>query len=217
MHSLPASECPKDCYKGITDALAAKPEYSPVCLNDFSPMNRYTRRHRVDELALPYRVMIMKYPHGNSLGTLCFVWKVPEQIDETQNAQVTLQLSREVHKFSTQEMRRDFTVKYHRVANVTKSILRSLYRDLTDDYAAASSSFQQEVDERVAKAVLAVESPDILFDLRKLNGKPKSTHFDEFWAELSAFLEEINPAVDDRRHGETLHMPIASCVYSASP
>jgi predicted RNA-binding Zn ribbon-like protein len=33
--------------------------------------------------------------------------------------------------------------------------------------------------------------------------------FDDFWAELSAFLEEINPAVDDRRHGETLHMPVA--------
>ena len=30
-----------------------------------------------------------------------------------------------------------------------------------------------------------------------------------FWEELSKFLEEINPAVDDRRHGETLHMPIA--------
>ena len=35
------------------------------------------------------------------------------------------------------------------------------------------------------------------------------SQFDSFWAELSSFLEEINPAVDDRRHGETLHMPIA--------
>ena len=26
------------------------------------------------------------------------------------------------------------------------------------------------------------------------------------------FLEEVNPAVDDRRHGEALHMPIAISV-----
>ena len=64
------------------------------------------------------------------------------------------------------------------------------------------------MDERVAKAVLAVENPDIILDLRSLNGKPKSALFDGFWAELLAFLEEINPAVDDRRHGVTLHMPI---------
>ncbi len=106
-------------------------------------------------------------------------------------------------------MRRDFTEKYQHVANTSKSILRSIYRDLTDDFSTASSVLQKEVDERVAKVVLAVECPDIMLDLRKLNGKPESTHFDAFWAELSTFLEETNPAVDDRRHGETLHMPVA--------
>lgn len=62
------------------------------------------------------------------------------------------------------------------------------------------------MDERVAKAVLAVGGPGVLIDLRKLNGNPTSTHFDDFWAELSLFLEEVTPAVD-RRHGEVLHMP----------
>ena len=209
MYSLPASKCCSSTYTEITDALTAKPEYSPLCLNDFAPVNRYIRRHWLDKLALPYRVMVMKYPHGNCLGTLCFIWKITEQIDETRNASVVLQLSQEVHKFSTREMRREFTGKYHHVASISKSILRSIYRDLTDDSSASESMLQREVDERVAKAVLAVESPDIMLDLRKLNGKPKSTHFDVFWEELSKFLEEINPAVDDRRHGETLHMPIA--------
>ena len=209
MYSLPASEVTTSSYTEIGDALASMPEYSPLCLNDFAPTSRYTRRHWLDKLALPYKVMIMKYPHGNSLGTLCFIWRILEQVDETQNAGVILRLSREVHKFSTREMRRDFAEKYHHVANTSKSILRSIYRDLTDDSFTAESVLQQKVDERVAKAVLAVESPDIMLDLRKLNGRPKSAHFDEFWAELSRFLEEINPAVDDRRHGETLHMPIA--------
>ncbi len=36
--------------------------------------------------------------------------------------------------------------------------------------------------------------------------------FDKFWHELSTYLVEVTPAVDDRRHGSTLHMPIAISV-----
>lgn len=71
---------------------------------------------------------------------------------------------------------------------------------------------QKIVNEQVAKAVLSLADPEIILDLRQLNGNPKSTHFDDFWTELSHFLEEVNPAVDDHRHGETLHMPIAVSV-----
>ena len=30
-----------------------------------------------------------------------------------------------------------------------------------------------------------------------------------FWDELSVYLEEVNPTVDDRRHSSVLHMPVA--------
>ena len=36
--------------------------------------------------------------------------------------------------------------------------------------------------------------------------------FDAFWDELSTYLEEISPAIDDRRHGEVCHMPIVISV-----
>lgn len=210
VYTLPCSiEGVSGDYQEVDDVLSSRPEYSPVCLNDFAPSDRYKRRHWLDKLALPYKVTVMKYPHGNSLGTLYFLWKVPEKIDETQNARLVVQLSQEVHKYSTREMRKNFTEKYHYVAKTSKSILRSIYRELSDDSASAPTLQQQVVDTRVANAVLATGSPDIMLDLRKLNGNPKSTLFDDFWLELSAFLEEVNPAVDDRRHGETLHMPIA--------
>ena len=88
-------------YKELDDALASVTEYCPLCLNDFAPSNRYRRRHWIDQLALPYKVVMMKYPHGNSLGTLCFIWKVPDQVDDTRNARLMLQLGQEVHKYST--------------------------------------------------------------------------------------------------------------------
>ena len=132
--------------------------------------------------------MTMKYPYGNRLGTLSFVWKVPEEVDETKNARVMLQMTEEIAKHSTREMRRDFIEKYQRFATASKSLLRSIYHDLTEDSSSAPTLAQKEVDERVAKAVLMLEDPEILLDLRKLNGNPKATHFDDFWTELSLFF-----------------------------
>ena len=48
-----------------------------------------------------------------------------------------------------------------------------------------------------------------MYDLRRLNGRPKSGKFDAFWDELGVYIEELTPAVDDRRHSETPHMPVA--------
>ena len=36
--------------------------------------------------------------------------------------------------------------------------------------------------------------------------------FDTFWVELDKYIEELGPAVHERRHGETMYMPIAISV-----
>ena len=99
-------------------------------------------------------------------------------------------------------MKRDFIDKYNSLVATSKSVLRCIFNDLTGDSSSAPTQAQKIIDERVANAVLAIGDPDILLDLRKLNGNPKATLFDDFWIELSLFLEELTPAVDDRRHGE---------------
>ena len=48
--------------------------------------------------------------------------------------------------------------------------------------------------------------------MRKLNGRPFSSKFDMFWLELQKYLEEIGPAVQERRHGEAMYMPVAISV-----
>ena len=50
---------------------------------------------------------------------------------------------------------------------------------------------------------------EILSDLRKLNGKPDSTQFDEFWNEVHALFEEYQAAVQERRHDSVLYLPFA--------
>ena len=68
---------------------------------------------------------------------------------------------------------------------------------------------QQIVDERVAKALIDLDDPDIMLDLRRLNGRVTSDKFDPFWDELQAYLDELGLAVDERRHSSVLQMPIA--------
>ena len=64
----------------------------------------------------------------------------------------------------------------------------------------------------LANYLLDMDDPDIILDLRKLNGKPSSSKFDVFWLELHNYLEEIGPAVQERRHGEAMYMPVAISV-----
>ena len=68
---------------------------------------------------------------------------------------------------------------------------------------------QQIVDECVAKALIDLDDPDIVIDLRRLNGRVTNDKFNPFWDELQAYLDELGLAVDERRHSGVLHMPIA--------
>ena len=56
------------------------------------------------------------------------------------------------------------------------------------------------------------DDPELVLDLRRANGNPQSTIFDAFWRELPDYLDEIT-AVDERRHGDVMHMPLTISVY----
>ena len=88
-------------------------------------------------------------------------------------------------------------------------VLRNIHCTLLGDCSSAEYLSEARVDERVTRALLDVSDPDIVLDLRRSNGKPNNTIFDSFWSELQTYLDKINLAVDERRHGETLHMPFA--------
>ena len=134
-------------------------------------------------------------------------------LDQTAVSRVFANLSEQQVTYSTRAMRRDFLQWYNnRLVKTPKSVLRNIYRTLLNDGSQASCSVEAEVDERVAKAIVNLDDPEIVLDLCSMNGKPNSSHFHQFWAEPRAYLDEINLAVDDRRHGDTLHLPFAISV-----
>ena len=87
-----------------------------------------------------------------------------------------------------------------------------MFCSLVHDESSPSSAAEVAIDERVAMCMLEMDDPDIILDMRKLNGKPGSSGFDVFWHELSTYLEEVGSAVQERRHGETMYMPVAISV-----
>jgi len=65
------------------------------------------------------------------------------------------------------------------------------------------------VDECIASALIDLDDPNIMLDLRELNRRVCSDKFDAFWCEVQAYLDKFNLAVDERQHSDILHMPIA--------
>ena len=209
MRTLPATEGPvKECYTALYEHLQTLEYYQEVSLDDFSPEDRYSWRHWVEKLQMPFPSMIYRFPYGNNLGVVSFIWKIPHECDQTQIARLISKLNEKQYFFATRDMRRDFIDRYNQHVKIPQSVLRNIYRTLTDDASAAVSGSQREIDERVEEA-LSMDDPDILLDLRKLNGNAKSSKFDAFWDELATYIEELNPAVDERRHSQVLHMPVA--------
>ena len=203
-------------YTDIFKRLEEIPEYQPVFLNDFAPKDRYKRRKWLNELQLPLTVTIYMYPHGNNLGTMNFAWKVPDEVDQTLNQQTIAQLNKSQKVYYTRQMRSEFLDTYthlsSRVSTKSKAVLRNIFRTLVHDESAPTTVAESRIDDRVAKCLLDVDDPDIIIDMRKMNGKPGSSEFNAFWLELNSYIEEVGPAVQERRHGETMYMPVAISV-----
>ena len=58
---------------------------------------------------------------------------------------------------------------------------------------------QEAVNDRISKAVVQLGDPDILLDLRKLNGNVRSSKFDDFWSEMQLYFDGLILPVDERK------------------
>uniref|UniRef100_U9U599 Uncharacterized protein n=1 Tax=Rhizophagus irregularis (strain DAOM 181602 / DAOM 197198 / MUCL 43194) TaxID=747089 RepID=U9U599_RHIID len=70
----------------------------------------------------------------------------------------------------------------------------------------------RDIEERL-QLILTLADPNIIFDLQTNNGF-KGMKFNEFWNETDTYFNEQNLlAVDERRHGTILYMPLALSVH----
>ena len=123
------------------------------------------------------------------------------------------QFKQQLPTYHTRGMRKALFSKFGRIApNIKPACLRYFYSELTGDSSASINFMQAEVDSRV-KQFIELEDPSVITDLRTLNSTTERAKFDRFWQECDAVLnEEIDTAVDDRRHSEVTHLASALSV-----
>ena len=152
---------------------------------------------------------------GSNIGNLHFLWKVPGG-DPSKCFEKSLPTVEAVKKvlphYHTRAMRTAVFQKFGRISpSVKPAALRFFYRDLTGDQSAASTSDQEQLDQRIQQ-IIDMEDLNVLSDLRALNSG-QASRYDTFWEECAKYLsEEVGSAVDDRRHGQITHLARAISV-----
>ncbi len=166
---------------------------------------------------LSVRTVKLTYSHGNNIGNLNFIWKIPIKASEkdilSQSQQVIETCKQEIPTFHTRFMRKTLYSKYGCVApSMKRSVMKSFYKELSGDQSFSANEHEEEIDRRVYQ-MLEMEDPDIIIDLRELNCGCKS-QYDVFWEECKKFIQErIGAAVDDRRHSCVAHIACAISVH----
>lgn len=179
-------------------------------LDSYTPEDRLKRRQYIKNLALQVPVMLYRMAYGGFVGTLNFIWRVPEQDTQqrtTRNAQI-VKINASLPKFSTRSMRRDFINRYAKHVNIPKSLLRSMFFELTGCENTSDSNEQTLIDERIS-ILLDSDDPNLLLDYRVLNGKDIDTKFGTFFEETGKYFDEQILQVNERRHGEEMYLPMA--------
>ena len=150
-------------------------------------------------------------PHGGNFGTVNFIWKLPlnkEDEDDTANDRAIVKVTDLIPEFHLWQMHCDFIEKYKNAVKLTnKSLMHFLYQDLTGGRSSLLSSEVTKNQAQVAEFISQTEKLQLLLDLRKLNGNPKSTKYDEFWEEINILFNEYQTAVQERRHDNIAYLP----------
>ena len=65
------------------------------------------------------------------------------------------------------------------------------------------------MQERIAKLILTSDGPEIIIDLRKINGRKEHSNFTEFWDKINELFEEYQTVVHERRRGTYHYLTFA--------
>ncbi|XP_056009601.1 uncharacterized protein LOC130051588 [Ostrea edulis] len=200
-------------YEALDSCVKDLVEYQPIDIIDFEPDDKETRRKWITNLSLSNSVALFPFQFGNYLGNMNVLWKIPgsSERDTVKQVQIINKVKKNIMKFSTRKMQKEFIDRYKTCTGLQPVILRNMYLYLTEFEYQANSANAAEIDERFMKFLLESEDCDLIFDLRKNNCRPTEEKFKPFWKELSKFFDE-KAAVHERRSNDKLYLPFAISV-----
>ena len=147
----------------------------------------------VQGISLPVSVQLYKYSCGDYYGNLNSIWEI-----EATNDDMMMKAVDAVHMmiptFSTRTMRMEIMQRYS--TEIQPSLIKNIFSFITKDSSVAETS--QTVDDNITAYHAKFDDPDLLYDLRNLNGRSSGNILDPFWEELKKFHDD-KTIVHDRR------------------
>lgn len=200
---LPVKLAYVERYKALNSILKEESCFSPVFLNP----QEVRKRKGIDVHAV-----MSIHAYGNNLGTLHFIWRVPDGISQSelldQNLKTAQTVQEKIGVYHTRAMQKAATHSFGRICGIKPAYLREIYKRLTGDASASRTSDEAEVDVRI-RLLLDSEDSSIVCDLRELNkGQPEE--YSLFWDECKRHLESVvEVCVHERRHGDVTYLASA--------
>src|SRR5271168_589694 len=101
-------------FQNISDLLYNSDFYELHLLDNYLPEDKRTRYDLINELRVNCTFTLYRYYHGNYLGTLNFIWKIPDlttEQDKNQEAQTIILANEMIPIYFTRQMRKNVTEK----------------------------------------------------------------------------------------------------------
>jgi len=101
-------------FKNISDLLQNSDFYELHLLDNYLPQDKRMRYNFINELIVDCTFTLYRYYHGNYLGTLNFIWKIPDSIseqDKSQEAQMLALANEMIPSYFTRQMRKSVSEK----------------------------------------------------------------------------------------------------------
>ncbi|XP_061174307.1 uncharacterized protein LOC133183363 [Saccostrea echinata] len=115
-------------YKALDLCVKDLAEYQPIDLIRFEPNDKEERRKWIKHLSLSSSVALYSFQYGNYLGNMNVLWKLPESTcrDTVKQVKVIDKIKRNILKFSTRKMQKDFIDRYKSCTGLQPVILRNM-------------------------------------------------------------------------------------------
>ena len=120
--------------------------YEYLAVEDFSPshsVSKYNYIQCMKNHGFHFPAVLVTYAHGNNVGNLNFVWKVPS-CDESAfsvSQSVILSLQEKIPMFHTRAMRKAMFQRFGRLMpSVKAAVLRHVYKVITGMYVFLSNT-----------------------------------------------------------------------------
>ena len=118
--------------KKLDDIMCETKDYVFVDLEGFCPEDRLKRRTYINNIKLSVPVVLYRVAFGGAVGTHNFLWCVPEKDGDMElNMKVVTKINKSLPKYCNRAVKRQFLNKYAKHIHAPKSLLRSLFYELT--------------------------------------------------------------------------------------